>query len=171
MTTVSAITPSRTHRAFSCFSRSPGRSRPRIRIAKRVYAEIFSTIGARPPESGGILLGPIGENRVTEYFFDAGGSCSSVTYTPDHVTLNRNLQTIWRDLSIKGFVHSHPEHFPRPSGGDLRYIARLLDRNPEMSVFLAPIVLPAHFTVRPYVVRRADPNRAVEAVLDLFDDA
>jgi proteasome lid subunit RPN8/RPN11 len=81
------------------------------------------------------------------------------------------MREVWlpHGVDMKGFAHSHPDSFERLSAGDMRYIARLLERNPDMDQFFAPIVLPGRFLVRPFLVRRSNPRAAVEAVLDLFD--
>jgi len=87
-------------------------------------------------------------------FWMITASCSGATYTPDHVTLRRRMKEVWLParLDMKGFVHSHPGEFDRLSHGDLVYIRRLLDKNPDMSVFTAPIVIPESFRLRTIVV-------------------
>lgn len=132
---------------------------PPIVMAPRVRCQIMCTVGARRPESGGILLGPIGSNDVTDFHFDASASCSGATYTPDHVTLNRLMRAVWvpGGLDMKGFVHSHPGGFDRLSHGDLEYIGRLLKRNPDMPYFAAPIVIPEAFRLCAIVVLAEAP--------------
>src|SRR6266496_649312 len=129
-------------------------SAPPIWMSRHVRCQIMCTIGARRPETGGILLGPIGSNDITDFYFDATASCSGATYTPDYVTLRRKMQEGWMPagLDMKGFVHSHPGEFDRLSHGDLAYIRRLLERNLDMSVFAAPIVIPQVFRLRAIVV-------------------
>jgi proteasome lid subunit RPN8/RPN11 len=128
------------------------------------------TVGAYPPETGGILLGPIGGDDVTDFYFDATAACSGATYTPDHVTLGRKMREEWlpAGLDMKGFVHSHPGGFDRLSGGDLTYIGRLLARNPDMSVFAAPIVIPHAFRLRAIVVLADQPDVQRPTRLQLF---
>jgi hypothetical protein len=127
------------------------------------------TIGAQPPETGGILLGPIGSNDITEFYFDHGASCSVVTYSPDHVALRRNMRDVWMPsgIDMKGFVHSHPG-LDRLSAGDLTYIERLLKINPDMNVFAAPIVLPEQFLICPIVVLAERPTFQLGTDLELF---
>src|SRR5438046_5055514 len=103
---------------------------PPISMNRHVLCQIMSTIGACLPETGGILLGPIGSSDITDFYFDTTGSCSGVTYTPDVPNLRRKMRDVWlpAGLDFKGFVHSHPGNFDRLSHGDLIYIRRLLDR-------------------------------------------
>jgi proteasome lid subunit RPN8/RPN11 len=135
---------------------------PPLRIRKDLLCQIMRTIGALAPESGGILLGPVGSNDITDFFFDSGGRCTGGTYSPDHVTLQCMMRDEWLPAGIdfKGFVHSHPGGFDRLSAGDLRYIHRLLEKNPDMSGFAAPIVIPQQFRIRAWVVLRTQPTIA-----------
>lgn len=130
-----------------------------IWMSHSVFCQIMSSIGARLPESGGILLGPIGSNHITAFHFDGTASCSGVTYTPDHVTLSKLMDRIWlpAGVDMKGFVHSHPGNFDRLSEGDMSYIRRLLDSNTDLNFFAAPIVIPNQFRLRPIVVMRNQP--------------
>ena len=144
-------------------------ARPPIAMSRHVRCQIMHTIGARRPETGGILLGPIGSNDITDFYFDATASCSGATYTPDYLTLRRKMQEVWMPsgLDMKGFVHSHPGG-DQLSGGDLVYIRRLLEKNPDMSVFAAPIVLPEEFRLRAIVVLADQPSIQRATNLRLF---
>lgn len=143
---------------------------PVVKIAHDVCKDIMLTIGMRPAESGGILLGPVGTNDVTDFFFDDGGSCTGASYTPDCITLRQKMKDEWlpAGIGMKGFVHSHPGSFDRLSTGDLIYINRLLDKNEDMTMFVAPIVIPSQFRLRPLVVLRDKPRIAHEARLEYF---
>ena len=143
---------------------------PVVKIAHSVCKDILLTIGARPAESGGILLGPVGTNDVTDFFFDDGGSCTGSTYSPDCVTLRQKMEDEWlpAGIDMKGFVHSHPGSFDRLSNGDMVYINRLLDKNDDMTMFVAPIVIPSEFRLRPLVVLRDRPRVAYEARFEYF---
>jgi proteasome lid subunit RPN8/RPN11 len=133
---------------------------PPIRMCRHVRCQIMSSIGARRPESGGILLGPVGSNDITAFYFDQSGTCSGATYTPDHVTLRQKMKNQWlpAGLDMKGFCHSHPGVFDRLSNGDLAYIRRLLVKNTDMGVFAAPIVIPKAFLLRAIVVLASEPT-------------
>ncbi len=143
---------------------------PIVKISRNVCKDILHTIGSQKPESGGILLGPIGSNDVTDFFFDNHGSCTGSTYSPDHVTLMRKMKEEWlpAGIDLKGFVHSHPSRFDSLSAGDMTYINRLLDINDDMPMFIAPIVIPQEFRMRPIVVLRDKPRVPREARLDVF---
>lgn len=157
--------------ASSTRDRSSERHVPfRMNMASHVCRGILSVNGALPAETGSILLGPIGSNDITDFYFDHTAACSAGTYAPDHVTLNRLLKTLWmpNGLDFKGFAHSHPRGFDRLSGPDLQYIGRLLKANPDMTVFSAPIVLPSEYRLCPFVVHHDRPECAIPAQLILF---
>ncbi|MFN9296079.1 MAG: hypothetical protein ACK6EB_49045, partial [Planctomyces sp.] len=66
------------------------------------------------------------------------------TYSPDTRRLNALLDDWNRmDVSLMGFVHSHPEGIFYPSGGDEVYAERILRYNSKMTEMLMPIVQPA----------------------------
>ncbi len=139
-------------------------------MAATAHVELMSALCSRPPEAGGILLGPIGSSEVTDFYFDKTAKCTGGTYTPDHVTLQRLMNEKWMPSGIDmvGFVHSHPNGFDWLSQGDLIYIRRLLLKNTDMAVFATPIVLPEQYRIRPIVVQRSDMNKALAAKLILF---
>jgi proteasome lid subunit RPN8/RPN11 len=143
---------------------------PPICMARHVRCQIMCTIGARGPETGGILLGPIGSNDVTDFYFDQTGVCTYGTYTPDHVTLIRKMKEVWlpSGIDMKGFIHSHPGSSARLSNGDMIYIRRLLQINPDMNVFAAPIVIPQAFRLEAIVVLAEQPHIQRPTNLQLF---
>ncbi len=144
--------------------------KPTVKISHSVCKDIMLTIGAQPAESGGILLGPVGTDDVTHYFFDNNGNCTGATYSPDCVTLRQKMEKEWlpAGIDMKGFAHSHPGSFDRLSTGDIVYINRLLDKNKDMTMFVAPIVIPPQFRLSPLVVLRAKPRIACEARFEYF---
>jgi hypothetical protein len=137
---------------------------------RHVHCQIMCSIGARRPESGGILLGPTGSNDITDFYFDATALCSGATYTPDHIALRRKMKEVWlpAGLDMKGFVHSHPGALGRLSIGDMVYIRRLLEKNPDMNVFAAPIVIPHAFRLQAIVVLADQPHLQRPTNLQLF---
>jgi len=143
---------------------------PVVKISRNVCKNILNTIGSQQPESGGILLGPIGSNDVTDFFFDNRGSCTGISYSPDCTTLKQKMKAEWlpAGIDMKGFVHSHPGRLDGLSVGDMTYINRLLDINDDMAMFIAPIVIPQEFRMRPIVVLRDKPRVPREARLDVF---
>ncbi len=143
---------------------------PVVKISRSACKDILFAIGSQQPESGGILLGPVGSNEVTDFFFDTRGSCTEVSYSPDHVGLKQKMEKEWlpAGIDMKGFVHSHPSRLDGLSVGDMVYINRLLDINDDMTMFIAPIVIPQEFRMRPIVVFRDKPRIPREARLDVF---
>jgi hypothetical protein len=141
---------------------TPSPSTVVVRIAADVIRNIFLTIGAQEPETGGILLGPVASNDITNFYFDSGAACSNVTYAPDYITLRRKMKQEWlpHGIDMKGFVHSHPGRFDTLSRGDFVYINKLFKSNPDMDLFVAPIVIPGEFRMQPLVVRRSSPHVA-----------
>jgi hypothetical protein len=141
-----------------------------IAMSRHVVCAIMCSIGAHEPETGGILLGPIGTSRITDFYFDVTARCTGGTYTPDHVTLRRKMQEEWlpSGLDFKGFVHSHPGRLDRLNGGDMIYIRRLLDKNPDIKAFAAPIVIPREFYLRPIVVLSDRPDVQCPTTLRLI---
>lgn len=143
---------------------------PPLRMSRHAHCRIMCTIGGRRPETGGILLGPIRGDEVTDFYFDATAACSGATYTPDYLTLRRKMQEEWipAGVDMKGFVHSHPGGFDRLSLGDLVYVRRLLAKNPDMKVFAAPIVIPEAFRLQAMVVLAEHPDLPRRTRLELF---
>lgn len=142
---------------------------PTVIMEPHVLDQIMRSVGARTPETGGILLGPVDETLINDFYFDSTGGCTQLTYSPDTETLCKKMQEDWlpSGSDMHGFVHSHPGSLDEPSSGDLVYIERLLACNPEMQQFVCPIVIPDEFRIAVYIVRRDQPRMAVPAQLDL----
>jgi len=117
-----------------------------------------------------LILGPLGSNDGTDFFFDAGGSITGTSYAPDCVTIVKKLKEEWipAGIDLKGIAHSHPGKLDRLTTEDMAYIKRLLIINPEMPVFLAPLIIPHEFRMRMMVVFRDNPDIAVEARINFF---
>jgi hypothetical protein len=145
---------------FPSIAAAPSVAVPPICMSRHLCCKLMCTIGARPAESGGILLGPIGTNDVTDFYFDSAAHCTGATYTPDLLTLQRKMKEVWipSGIDFKGFCHSHPGNCARLTGGDMVYIRRLLQLNPDMSVFAAPIVIPQAFRLEAIVVLADQPH-------------
>lgn len=152
----------------SCYGRGRVSGRSVLQIAGTAFSRLMHTVGAKAPETGCILLGPPGQLNVTDIYVDEHGLCTRATYTPDHATINRKILELWRPsgLEMLGAAHSHPEPFVHLSGGDLAFIRRIFAANPSMSVFIAPVLLPSRFWIRPFLVWR-EPLRVEEAILEI----
>jgi proteasome lid subunit RPN8/RPN11 len=143
---------------------------PVVAMAWAAYEDILRCIASRPAETGGILLGPVGSAAITRFHFDQAGSCTACSYSPDYVGLSRRMKQEWlpSGIDMKGFVHSHPGRLDWLTAGDLHYVRRLLLANDDMNVFVAPIVIPVEFRIRPIVVLRTDMNTPRQARLALY---
>jgi len=156
--------------------------KPFIKIPYNVFARIKRDIGNSPAETGGMLLGDRKEPlSVVDFYFDSGGSTCSYGYDPDYVNLNKVLKGFYepRGLDFLGFVHSHPPGVRRPSNhwrgrniGDMAYAQATLSSNPDLEIFLMPIIMTlpdfGRFEILPYVVYRENPNVAVEAEIEII---
>jgi len=142
-----------------------------VKIKRKALYELMHKLGSRPAESGGILLGPVGTNYITDFYFDRGGICARSNYSPDYVTLNRKMREEWlpAGLDMKGFAHSHPGNLDSLTAGDMSYIKKLLNKNTDMNMFIAPIVLPHQYAIRPLIVSRDKMDHAQQAYFEIFD--
>ena len=61
-----------------------------MKLTKGVYDSIIKTVGAKIPESGGMLLGSREDFVVRKFHFDEYGSRSPGSYDPDLDFLNGN---------------------------------------------------------------------------------
>jgi len=107
---------------------------------------------------------------ITRAHFDHTAAVTGSTYTPDHIALRHKMATEWlpSGVDMKGFAHSHPGQLDRLSTGDLNYVRRLLKSNPDMSEFVAPIVIPHEYRIQPIVVFRKQPGVQRRAILELI---
>jgi proteasome lid subunit RPN8/RPN11 len=141
-----------------------------VQVAASAYWQIATTVGARPAEHGGLLLGPADSDEITEFWFDPGPQRGRTTYSPDTATMNRLLRERWRPrgLDWKGMVHSHPRGFEELTPGDLAYIARLLATNADLKRFVAPIALPDTYVLRTFVIIHERPTTPLVAQLKII---
>lgn len=145
------------------------------RVTRIVARQIRATIGARPPEQGG-MLGRDPTGTITHFHFDQSAHRTGATYSPDTTTINQLLATNWNPANIRlaGFVHSHYQTMPAPSGGDRAYAKKILDANPDMEELLLPIVVTDPdrdgYELRPYAAVRAKDGVQVQEVEFMFVD-
>lgn len=146
---------------------------PILKMGLNVLAEIYRSIGKRPAESGG-MLGGEGE-EISRYHFDETSRTSKATYTPDHVSLTSLLKNDWNpsNTRLKGFVHSHPGRFDRPSGGDKVYAGRILEAIDDLKLLWLPIVntFPdtGRFSITPWAaVLDGDDVHIVKAQIEII---
>ena len=127
----------------------------RMIMTRATHEEILVALGSRPPESGGILLGPRNHSMVTHFLFDQSAKVTASSYTPDRERLNTYLKGAREfGLDMKGIVHSHPAGVPYPSPPDLEHVLNTFSnpRNSAVSEYLLPIVCEGKFY--PYVFTR-----------------
>jgi len=128
------------------------RKGPTLIFSLDAWEEIVSTVGSRPPESGGFLFSCKDWYFVDTFEFDEAGSdrASSVVYSPDtawaNETYERHICNDDRFRVLVGTVHSHPGTSIYPSGGgygqgDLGYVRKFFDYIPYLEEFLLPIVV------------------------------
>lgn len=141
-----------------------------IRINRKAFNELMHKLSSEPAERGGILLGPVGTNDIIHFYFDRGGACTGSSYSPDYTTLNRKMREQWlpAGLDMKGFVHSHPGNLDRLTAGDMSYIKKLLSKNPDMNMFVAPIVLPHQYRIQPLTMSRDRMDYVQQAHFEFF---
>lgn len=110
-------------------------------IFDSVFDTICSTIGSRPAETGGALLGSYENSLVVDFVYDEEGAVTGASYVPSvnltHVVQRNELD---RNLQFKGVVHSHPGTYDTPSGPDEESFFAGLQANLELGRYLAPII-------------------------------
>lgn len=80
-----------------------------MKILRSVYEHIRTTIGARRPEEGGMLLTNDGGITITQFIEDSHGSCSGTIYSPNVDFLNKEIKNSRnKGTYFVGIVHSHP---------------------------------------------------------------
>lgn len=135
-----------------------------LRLTTAVMEQIRQTVGALPPECGGVL-GAGEDGVVTEYFFDATGKSSSNGYAPDVEAVNRVLAEDWmpRDVLMVGIVHSHADGTDVPSCMDVNYGMRILQALDTVERFYLPIVTGSGDDMRMtgYAIERQADGRCV----------
>lgn len=143
---------------------------PIVTMNRHSFDSMMFAICSRPVERGGLLLGKAESNDVTDFFFDAGADTTSASYSPDYKTISKKLKEEWipNGIDYKGIAHSHPGKLDGLTPQDLAYIKRLLVINPQMDMFIAPIIIPHQFRMRMMVVFRDNPDIAVEARTNFF---
>ena len=110
-------------------------------IFDTVLDTISSSIGQRPVETGGALLGSYGGSLIVDFLFDEEGDVTGATYVPSaRLTQVVQKNELERYLQFKGIVHSHPGTLDSPSGPDEESFLAGLESNLELGRYLAPII-------------------------------
>lgn len=113
----------------------------RVTIPDFVVDQIMGTVGSRPPESGGALLGLRHAKIITGFLFDPHAVTGSAVYrnSSELIAAIGDAETT-TPQQFMGILHSHPRGVSSPSGQDRSEIAVALRANPGMSVYFSPIV-------------------------------
>jgi len=110
-------------------------------IFDTVLDKISETVGSRPVETGGALIGDYTSSVITDFVFDDDAETTAVSYIPSRRLVERiNALEHAQRLQFKGVLHSHPGNFDSPSGPDANSFFEGLHANPELPRYLAPIV-------------------------------
>lgn len=135
-----------------------------LRLTAEVLEQIRQTVGALPPECGGVL-GAGADGVVTEFFFDATGRSAPEGYAPDVAAINRVLAEDWmpRGILMVGIVHSHAGCMDVPSCMDVNYGMRILSALDTVDRFYLPIVTGVNgdFRMTGFVIEREPEGRCV----------
>ena len=110
-------------------------------IFDTVLDKISDTVGSKPVETGGALIGDYTSSVVNDFVFDDDAETTAVSYIPSRRLVERiNALEHAQRLQFKGVLHSHPGNFDSPSGPDANSFFEGLHANPELPRYLAPIV-------------------------------
>ena len=112
-----------------------------MKMMSSLFEVILSRYSSVPPERGGIL-GMVGD-VVQEYVHDdAETVLERAVYVPDITFLNQCIRE-WSSRGVKfaGMVHSHPPNQRNLSSGDLEFIKRLYQHNPDLWPTYFPLVI------------------------------
>lgn len=99
-----------------------------------------------PPEHGGAIFGLVGKNLITRLIFDSEAETTSITYVPS-VSLTQTIRSVEAadpKIELKGIVHSHPNGLSHPSAEDESRLEEGLALNPQITLYVAPIVTRMH---------------------------
>ena len=150
----------------------------KMRFTESAYNEIINTIGSRPAESGGLLIGREDDYIVRKFLFDKGAKTTRTTYSFDVNYLNPEIKRLWDEegLSCIGFIHSHPRGCEFPSSPDIQYFSSMFNYMPR-KLYLTPIVQTVNdggFKLIPHILLNGDvkPLRAdvIEILPDNFEE-
>lgn len=130
-------------------------------VTQNVMTAMAKTVGAFPPETGGVLgAGPDG--IISFYYFDRTGICTETGYRPDVDAINEMLSKEWmpNEILMVGIVHSHADGNTTPSCGDIAYGIRILQALDTVDHFYLSIVTQGEYGASfDFYVIRPDPER------------
>lgn len=112
-----------------------------MKIKSETYNYILNTIGALPPERGGIL-GSLDMETISHFYYDINGVSTKYSYTPNVKEINSVLED-WSEKGIYlvGIVHSHNPECKYPSCMDIEYAERILKGLSHTDELYLPILI------------------------------
>lgn len=133
--------PKGTFRSGEYTEEHPQNDRRTVYIEKQVFKQVLDILGRRKPELGGMLGFSEEQDLITHFVFDRHARVTGAEYTPDTKFLDTVINGRWqkKNISLAGFVHSHPGHFNRLSEADIEYAARICG-NFDLEYLFMPIV-------------------------------
>ncbi len=100
-----------------------------MKIRNEILHEILGHMPEVPPEAGGIIGGKDG--RVCLWEYDAGYDTRGCAYCPNVDFLNKVIETwVGQGYNFMGILHVHFGGSRELSGGDKRYIERIMRAMP-----------------------------------------
>jgi len=144
-------------------------------FTEEALIQLLMDVGRCLPETGAKGFGPKDTVGFDVIEFDEGGSARArrAAYAPDAAWGERRRQHHLAQQGAQmrlwtGDIHSHPDHFVRPSAesgpgqGDLGYARMVFEQNEWMEWFLMPILTgcgSSEVTIHPWVIARDDVDR------------
>ncbi|MFC1814051.1 hypothetical protein ACFL03_15310 [Thermodesulfobacteriota bacterium] len=127
-----------------------------MKIAFPAYKDIEDSIGTRPAESGGILIGDPKSLIINCFVFDIAAAHNRTIYQPNTKFLNSVLKG--RNDEFLGIGHSHPGGSRQLTSQDQRAAWSNLTSpgNPHLNAYLMPLIQTVpdtgFFEIIPYIV-------------------
>lgn len=146
-------------------SKKTKKDKKTIYISKSVYDSIINVLGREKPELGGMLGYTRKQDYIDTFVFDVNAAVDYAEYTPNIDYLNQVIEEDWyeNDISLAGFVHSHPGDFNRLSYADIEYAQRIMQAF-NMNYIFMPIVTSSYSyktSMSGYIVKK---NGCIEGV-------
>lgn len=127
-----------------------------IRFSQKVLDQFRTSVGYYKAETGGMLACSSDTQYIDTWCFDKKSKNTSASYSYDVEDMSAVFRK-WKSMGFRsvGFVHSHPQHYIRPSYDDIA-TGHSLMKFFENDFFYLPILMPQKsglFTLYLYVIR------------------
>ena len=109
-----------------------------ITLSSSVETQLREKLCGQSVEQGGAL--GIENGVVSRYYHDTQAKRDCNLFQPS-LMLNVVI-TVWKQegIAFAGLIHSHPADWPELSAGDLDYVRKLLQANPQIPAVLMGIM-------------------------------